>query len=147
MSWFEENDGNPKKKWYISDSLIHGKGVFTWKPIKKNHTIGTGVKYSYGLVPTITKDFWSMINHSTNPTCRIRYNDKTGTWDIYANRDLEKHVEVTVDYQNAPAFIQPPLEEYIEVEGYDIPKDKWDNDNDDKHKKDKSKPSKRVVED
>ena len=86
----------------IQNSNIHGIGVFTNNKINKNIKIGIGIEYYY-FIPHITKNLGSLINHSYNPNCRLEFIDNK--YYIVTNKNLNKNIEITLNYNNTPWFI------------------------------------------
>jgi SET domain-containing protein len=90
--------------WYISESKIHGVGIFASKTFPPNSFIDVAINNK----DIITKPFGSTINHSWTPTARLIYSKGTRTYDIYTIKQLNKGEEVTVDYTFTPDFIVKP---------------------------------------
>lgn len=107
------NDGNPNSLWYISRSKIHGDGVFISRNISGGTCIGIAARYIFGLIPDITDDLGSMINHSYNPTARIDYDSDRDIWALYSLEYLPENTEITADYRNTPWFIAGPEDDYV----------------------------------
>ena len=100
--------------WHIGNSEIHGKGVFSSKTFDKDKKIGIGIEYYFlGIIPIITKNFGSMINHSYNPTAKLIYNKEDNTWDVYSKNNILKNVEITLDYRDTPWFVEGPKNWYV----------------------------------
>ena len=89
-------------KYIIAKSKIHGNGIIANKNILKDTKIETAIINKY-----ITPYFGRKINH-----CELNNNTylkKEGnSYYIYAKRNIMKGEELTVDYNNTPAFIKKP---------------------------------------
>lgn len=97
---------NPDK-FYISDSKIHGKGVFAAKDYTKDEFIEVGVT---GILPYITQGFGNMVNHSYTPNAYLNYKD--GNHNISALTGIKKGDEITINYKNTPWYINGPESYY-----------------------------------
>jgi len=95
--------------YYFSKSQIHGQGAFAKRQFAPDEPIEAGI-YFFLFFPIITK-FGSMINHSYNPTCNLKWIN--GKWYVVANKILKPHEEITLDYRNTPWYIEGPREHYI----------------------------------
>jgi len=89
---------NPEN-YYLTDSPIHGKGVFAAKDYQKDEFVEVLIDE---LFASITTGFGNMINHSTNPTMYLKYNSQTNTYDCLAKNNVFKGVELTLDYNYNP---------------------------------------------
>lgn len=89
--------------WYISDSKIHGVGIFASKTFPPNSFIDIAIDDTKIVTP-----FGSKINHSWNPTTRLIYSRGTKTYDIYSIKQINKGEEITADYTFTPDFIVKP---------------------------------------
>lgn len=89
--------------WYLSNSKIHGIGVFASKNIPPNSFIDVAIDDK-----NVITFFGSKLNHSWNPTSRLIYSHGTKTYDIYSLKQLNKDNEITVDYTFTPDFIMKP---------------------------------------
>jgi hypothetical protein len=107
------NDGNPNGLWYIGKSKIHGNGVIVSRDVGSGQWIGIAARYIFGLIPDITDDFGSMINHSYTPTSEIRYDHHRDVWALFSLWKLPQNTEVTVDYRKTPWFIAGPEDDYV----------------------------------
>jgi len=95
------------EKYYIAPSEIHGEGVFSKKELHKNEDIDIGIKYHMlNLVPYVTPEFGSMINHSSKPNSYLKY--KKNQWYVTASKNIPKDTEILLNYHNTPWFIQGP---------------------------------------
>ncbi len=96
------------KKWYISPSSIHGKGVFANQDIPTGSSIGTIVTTRVGAEPMITQ-MGSTLNHgdSANGSMELSAmgNDR---YDLIAKKDIKAGSEITVNYNIGPDFIARP---------------------------------------
>jgi SET domain-containing protein len=99
---------NPDK-FYIEDSKIHGKGVFAAKDYIKDEFIEVGISHTM-IIPSITKGFGTMINHSYQPTAYLKY--ANGNYNIHTLVNLKKGDEITINYNNTPWYIDGPAPHY-----------------------------------
>jgi SET domain-containing protein len=90
--------------WKIDNSPIHGKGVFAVKKIPSGKKIGVGIHFQYWVIPVITPEFGSMINHSYNSNTMLEYNDNK--WYIVSNKLILPGQELTLNYNDTPWYIQ-----------------------------------------
>lgn len=88
----------------IKKSPIHGHGVFTVEPIKKDSVIQLAAR-SKGVDAEIT-NFGKFVNHSWNPTIYLKRDDR-GRYYAFAIRDLNSGEEMTADYSQYPEFSPP----------------------------------------
>ena len=96
-------------KTYLSDSKIHGKGLFINKDYNQNEKIEIGIDFIFNFMPYVT-DKGSMINHSYQPNCKlILENDKY--W-VVANQFITKNTEITLNYNDTPWYIDGPGANY-----------------------------------
>lgn len=100
------------KTWSIKKSSIHGKGVFTEKRFVKREKIDVGIEHFLYFFPSIT-NFGSMINHSWSPTAELSYSDKDNVYYVFALKDIDENVEVTLNYEDTPWFVDKPKEDYV----------------------------------
>lgn len=99
----------------IKESSIHGKGVFSTKPIKKGERIGLAIHFIFRLLPMITDDLGVWINHcpSTNPKSNaiLEWDDDDG-WYLVASKNIKKNEEIFMDYADTPFYIEGPQDYY-----------------------------------
>ncbi len=95
---------------YVSQSPIHGKGLFATYDLSKNQDLGIGIKFYGGIVPYVTEQPGSLINHSYQPNAHLKW-QKDG-WHIRSSRKVSKDTELTLNYSNTPWYIQGPLPHY-----------------------------------
>ena len=91
--------------YYLSDSKIHGKGVFAAKDYIKDELIDVGIR---GLF--ITNGFGTMINHSYNPNTYLHRNGIN--YNVHALTNIKKDDELTLNYNNTPWFIDGPRSDF-----------------------------------
>lgn len=101
-----------QNQYTILPSSIHGNGVFSTKKLRKDHTIGIGIYYSWYIFPVVTPEFGSMINHSYHPTAYLYYNTQQGVYEVRCKGDILSGVEITLDYNDTPWFIRKPEAHY-----------------------------------
>jgi hypothetical protein len=89
--------------WAVHRSRIHGRGVFVTQPMKPGQTIDRGIERVTAW-PRVT-DFGSLINHSSQPTCELLYDQKSKTHWVVARVNLPSLSEITVDYNRTPWYI------------------------------------------
>lgn len=94
----------------VKNSKIHGLGIFSKDKINKNNKIGIGINYKFYLIPIITKNFGSLINHSYVPNCRLEYINYS--YYVVANKNIKKGEELTLNYNNTPWFISNAEKHY-----------------------------------
>lgn len=99
-------------KTYLKKSDIHGMGIFAKHNINKNSRIGVAINYYLGIIPHITPEFGTMINHSYTPNSRLKYNDNKQVYQLVANVNIPKDAEITLDYRKTPWYIMGPETHY-----------------------------------
>lgn len=84
---------------YVSDSLIHEKGVFS----KNEIASGTAIFLAADLSIIKSSPSAQFVNHSDTPNCFLAStgNDLTKAW-LASNRKIEKDEELTLDYKSLP---------------------------------------------
>ena len=92
--------------YYIGNSKIHGSGVFLNRKIKKDTPIDIGIDFKFFIFPYITNKFGSYINHSSKPNTNLKYIN--GKYYVTSLKDLDKDMEITLDYRNTPWYISKP---------------------------------------
>ena len=119
-----------KKVYIVKDSKIHGKGVFANKAVNKNEIIGLGIRFHWGIMPIITPNLGSLINHCGKPNTKLvwHYSDSTKLkrflkkkksteepqmgWYLVTAKPVKKGDEFVLDYADTPFYIQGPLAHY-----------------------------------
>jgi hypothetical protein len=86
---------------YISQSTIHGEGIFTRRPFPEDTKLFKIVDDPYTITPLGKK-----VNHSYTPNCELRQNKKG--WYLYTKRHVNEGEELTGDYTDTPWFIKKP---------------------------------------
>ena len=100
---------NPKK-FYLSNSNIHGKGTFASRTIHRGEKIDVGIDYALNLIPYVTEDFGRYINHSWYPNSHLEYlEDK---YYLVASKEIPEDSEIIMDYRMTPWYILPPNPEW-----------------------------------
>jgi len=98
------------KKWYISPSTIHGRGVFANQNIPAGSAIGTVVARRDGSEPVITQ-MGGTLNHGNSSNGSMEQSTKgVDRYDLVAKRDISSGSEITVNYNSTPDFIAGPKE-------------------------------------
>ena len=85
----------------IRSSPIHGNGIFTKGPFRKGDFINT----HFDVDGKIT-EFGAFLNHSSDPTARS-IKQKDNSYRTYAEKDVKKDDEITLDYTINKEFEQP----------------------------------------
>lgn len=93
---------------YLAKSTIQGQGLFTQLSLQPDQPIGVGIQFYLNLVPIITSDFGTMINHSWTPNTYLRYNWTRDCYEIIAKVAIPANAELTLDYRETPWFIVKP---------------------------------------
>jgi len=101
---------NNSNRFYISSSKIHGKGVHAAKNLSKNEDIDVGIDFYGGVIPYVTEDFGSWINHGYKPNSYLRY--KNGKWYVTASTSIPADQEILLDYRKTPWYIEGPKSHY-----------------------------------
>lgn len=100
---------NPKYlniRYYIDQSSIHGKGVFAKMYFHQDQPIDIGIDYHFGIIPFVTSNFGTMINHSWNANSYLYFDN--GKYYVLAKHDIQPGDEITIDYRDTPWFILGP---------------------------------------
>lgn len=103
-------ENNTNQKYIVKSSGIHGNGTFAKKTLNKNEDIGVGIDFYLGMVPFVTPEFGSLINHSYCPNCYLRY--KNGKWYVSASKKIPEESEILLDYRKTPWYIMGPESHY-----------------------------------
>lgn len=103
-----ESKSNSNSDYYISDSNIQGKGVFTNRSYQKDEPIDIGIRKALGIFPVVTPYFGSMINHSWKPNTYLEYDTETSNYLVKCKKPLRSKTEITLDYRNTPWYIMGP---------------------------------------
>ena len=87
--------------WYLSDSKIHGVGIYAKEYIRKNQVIDLAIDGNKKITL-----FGSKLNHSWKPNANLyKINDM---YYIVAEMAIQPFTEITVNYTNTPDFIKKP---------------------------------------
>lgn len=86
---------------YNAPSSIQGTGLFADKDYKKHDILFKAIENDQTITETARK-----INHCNRPNTYLK-REPSG-WYIYANKDLVKDTELSVDYNDTPDFIKKP---------------------------------------
>ena len=93
---------------YSKKSKIHGLGIFLKKKINKNKLIGLGIYYNFLNIPFVTEKFGSLINHSKDPNCFLKYDINKKVYNVYSLKLIKKNEEITLNYNDLPWFCCGP---------------------------------------
>jgi SET domain-containing protein len=96
----------------IKHSKIHGVGVFSTQNIQKDTVIGIPLYCKYWIFPIITPDLGKKINHSFQCNAFLQKDNNELKWYLVANKDIKKNEEITINYNDAPWFIDGPMPWY-----------------------------------
>lgn len=104
--------------YYIGDSDIHGKGVMAARNLRKDEIVGLGIAFRV-VIPYVTPEFGSYINHSYSPTAYLWWydgiensEDEMG-WYVRAIKPIRRDQEITVNYNDTPWYIEGALPHYV----------------------------------
>jgi SET domain-containing protein len=97
--------------WYLKKSSIHGQGVFSNTFIKKDSLIDSAIVFPFLFEFSIT-NFGSKINHSYIPNSKLRFDEKSKMYNVYATRDINPDEEILLNYNDTPFFIEKALPHY-----------------------------------
>lgn len=97
--------------YYVSKSKIHGLGVLADTNIKRGHVIDIGIDYYLHLIPYVTPNFGSYINHKSAPNTMLRY--MNNAYYVIAIEDINRGCEITIDYDTCPWFINGSRSWYL----------------------------------
>ena len=89
-------------KYYIKNSDIQGKGVFS-KKIKKDDLTGKVIYYKFNIIPLRTQTLGLYLNHSFKNNCRLVYKNKS--YYLLAVKDIVSDTELTINYNDTLWFI------------------------------------------
>jgi hypothetical protein len=87
--------------WYLSESSIHGIGVYTKDFLKLGQIVDIAIDET-GLVTF----FGSKINHSWEPNCNLYKSNNI--YYMVAIKNIDAFTEITANYMNTPDFIKKP---------------------------------------
>tara|TARA_R100001163_G_C5059658_1_gene196361 strand:+ start:1600 stop:1956 length:357 start_codon:yes stop_codon:yes gene_type:complete len=98
----------PEKKYYLSNSNIHGTGTFSTQNIQAGEKIEVGIDYDdvMKIFPFVTDYFGKWINHSWKPNSHLEYIDNK--YYAVASVPISKDSEITMNYNDTPWYICPP---------------------------------------
>jgi len=88
----ELHSNSLQNNYVIRPSPIHGNGVFAKQDFKKGEFINTHFEPGEKIT-----DFGAHLNHCSDPTARSDKQDD-GSYKTYAEKDIKKDDEVTLDY-------------------------------------------------
>lgn len=93
-------------KYRIGPSRIHGQGLMAERSIVVGELIDVGIDYHLGIIPYITPHFGSWINHCQHANTKLTYLE--GKYYIVATHLIKKGEEITVNYNQAPWYVNGP---------------------------------------
>lgn len=99
-------------KYRIGISSVHGRGIITNQSFQPNEPVDVCIKFRWRVIPYVTSDFGSLINHSYNPNCKLVYNQNKHHYDVVAKRQIQENEEITVNYNHCPWFVNPAMPWY-----------------------------------
>jgi hypothetical protein len=99
------SESEEKKKYYIDNSKIQGKGVFAKKDLDEGETIGLLHTINKPYVDYNFTELGEMHNHSEIPNCHNVLKDKKRF--LTASRKINKGEELTTNYRLQPDLEQP----------------------------------------
>lgn len=94
---------------YISNSKIHGEGLFLKNDIKKNSILFKAIEFQ-NLKNNITA-LGRKINHCK--ICNTKLLKINADYYIISKLDINKGEELTIDYDDTPKFIKKSQKEYV----------------------------------
>lgn len=99
---------------YISDSNIHGKGLFTNSLLKSNEFVFVGIYKcnSSQLFNSSISHYGHFINHQKEPNCKIKL--ENGDYNVYTIKPINKNEELTIDYDLNPDFLNKSEQKWNE---------------------------------
>jgi len=96
----------------INNSSIHGEGIIATQNIKSKDKIGLALYLKFNFIPIITKDLGKKINHSYKPNAYLKKTKNKNEWYLFANQNIKKNEEITINYKDTPWFIDGPMPWY-----------------------------------
>jgi len=90
---------------YISNSTIHGKGVFANKDFYPEEPIATALIFYTPTKYMITPNFGIFINHQSSPKDNSYLKRVDNTYVTTANKFIKKGDEIVSDYDLLPPFL------------------------------------------
>ena len=94
---------------YISNSKIHGEGLFLRNNIKKNSILFKAIEFK-NLKNNITP-LGRKINHCK--ICNTKLLKINSDYYIISKLDINKGEELTIDYDDTPNFIKKSQKDYV----------------------------------
>jgi SET domain-containing protein len=94
--------------YYINKSSIHGDGVFLNRDFREHEPIDAGIKLYFGIIPYVTSNFGSLINHSWDPNTYLKWDDQNSSHMVCAKQNLPTGMEITLNYEDTPWYILAP---------------------------------------
>lgn len=98
--------------YFIQNSDIHGKGIFTTKKLNKGEKlflVGDTEKYYFGSDDSWITKQGRMVNHQKNANCILILQKKC--FYLYSIREIGINEELTCDYSEIPS---PPFKNNID---------------------------------
>ncbi|HXW53514.1 MAG TPA: SET domain-containing protein-lysine N-methyltransferase [Myxococcota bacterium] len=96
-----------EKFYEVRDSVIDGQGLFAKRVFEEGEEIGVGISTNAAGHPEVTRSLGAWINHSAEPNAAVKSNDGK-EWFVVPLRQIKENEEITVNYGDAPWFIQGP---------------------------------------
>lgn len=102
-----------KQPYYVSDSTIHNKGLFSNQKFNKNDVIGVAVEDTTKKPVQITKDFGVWLNHCVKNT-NAHTIEQDNKLLVVASKNIEKGDELLTNYNTTPNYIKNAEKHYKE---------------------------------
>ena len=108
------------EKYKVDKSSIHGLGAIASNPIKKGELIGSAVDKEESLkqMGTYQEDTRTILGKSMNHQNSENAIQKSenGALNVYAKSNIEEGDEITINYNNAPEYIDKrSVKDYKEI--------------------------------
>tara|TARA_Y100001963_G_scaffold45355_1_gene63948 strand:+ start:750 stop:1112 length:363 start_codon:yes stop_codon:yes gene_type:complete len=105
------------EKFHICKSNIDGQGAIASQDIKKGELIGTAIKNEQSVKPGFNKiqtdtrtRLGQILNHQDDENAVQK--SESNQLNVYAKKDISKGDEITINYVNAPDYINKDVSGY-----------------------------------